>query len=279
MIGESGSSAAQNSPQHQQSPVVPGQTMALGSMPSVQGMQGVYYVPAMPMLGQHGLQVPLSQIGLQPVPVAAQLLQPNVATGGGQQLITQGSSGAAGPATSLAGSAAAVMPVYVVPQMLPGGSSAAMQPMLLQGLQPQPPWPMPPPPPPPSQQHQQQQRPPLDLAAVSGDPWTTSHDPSRRYSGTLKKLAGPPGEEYGFLRCSLTFRLFGRDVFVPPEEARGLVLGDHVTFVVVPSKHGKPQARHVVVAPHASQEDDGNGDAQGGPAVRPVAGSASAART
>eukprot|EP01062_Namystynia_karyoxenos_P062993 TRINITY_DN55824_c0_g1_i1.p1 TRINITY_DN55824_c0_g1~~TRINITY_DN55824_c0_g1_i1.p1 ORF type:complete len:250 (+),score=36.72 TRINITY_DN55824_c0_g1_i1:112-750(+) len=72
------------------------------------------------------------------------------------------------------------------------------------------------------------------------------------YVGTIKKIITEGG--FGFLRCGATFRKYGKDVFVPAHETRGLAIGDRVAFEIALSHHGRPQARNVVLRPRIAQD-------------------------
>eukprot|EP01062_Namystynia_karyoxenos_P019027 TRINITY_DN17119_c0_g1_i2.p2 TRINITY_DN17119_c0_g1~~TRINITY_DN17119_c0_g1_i2.p2 ORF type:complete len:162 (+),score=21.22 TRINITY_DN17119_c0_g1_i2:254-739(+) len=96
---------------------------------------------------------------------------------------------------------------------------------------------------------------PSTPAARTTPAQVSDKDDSRRvYVGTTKKLVCHPDGTFGFIRCGGTYRRYGRDVFIPPEECRNLTLGDRVSFVVVPSKHGKPQARRVTRQPQGAED-------------------------
>eukprot|EP01062_Namystynia_karyoxenos_P002203 TRINITY_DN1077_c0_g1_i2.p1 TRINITY_DN1077_c0_g1~~TRINITY_DN1077_c0_g1_i2.p1 ORF type:complete len:223 (+),score=22.01 TRINITY_DN1077_c0_g1_i2:125-793(+) len=85
-------------------------------------------------------------------------------------------------------------------------------------------------------------------AAQQQWPSAEEQEASGIYVGVVKKfIVDRPEGIFGFIRCGTTYRKYGCDVFIPPEECRGLVIGDRVKFVVMLSKHGKPQARHVAL--------------------------------
>lgn len=82
-------------------------------------------------------------------------------------------------------------------------------------------------------------------------------DDSRRYVGAVESYIAE--KHCGFISCQELYPIYKKDVFVSEEELCGFQIGDMVSFRVVLSARGHPQAREVGPADMVSAEDNFGG--------------------
>lgn len=83
--------------------------------------------------------------------------------------------------------------------------------------------------------------------------------------GTIKSF--DTGRGHGFINCSQTFRMYGRDVFVHKDQVQHFQPGDKVSFIVRASPSGHPQAFDIKALPRtlawlATVQDESQNDSE-----------------
>lgn len=94
-------------------------------------------------------------------------------------------------------------------------------------------------------------------SATHGIGGTTEDGEEKRYQGKIKAFNAMTG--FGFINCPEIMMRCGCDVFLNVEVLGGTMIGGTVSFSVEFNKHGKPQARQVVLEEKPSAPGKGGG--------------------